>query len=201
MPFVFFSNKVFKFSLHLFKFRKEVNLYVELYTMQGIEKITSGLSLQAAFTALVVAFMIHNLEEAITICRFPVENPFPFIKPASCSQFIVSVSIISAAGLIALVIALRTERQSVYNFISTGLAAVLLLNVFVPHFTVAIYTFHYTPGLVSAMFINLPLSLLVLTKNRPLYTIRKQFLRHIFIFLIIGYVFFALSMGLAKLVT
>jgi len=201
MPFVFFKYKLIDVKLFWFEYQNEINLYIEPYRMQGIGKITSVLSSHIAFTALVVSFLIHNLEEAITIRRYPVVNPFPAIQPASCSQFLVSVSILSAVGLIAFGISMQTEKQSVYNFISTGLAATLLLNVFLPHLIVAIYTFYYTPGLVSAILLNLPLSLLVLAKNRPLYTSKKQFFRHILIFLFIGYLLFASSMVLAKLVT
>jgi hypothetical protein len=154
---------------------------------------------RSAFTALIAAFLLHNVEEAITICRYPVENPFPAIQPASCSQFIVAVSILSAAGLAAFIIAVRTKKYPVYNFISTGLAAALLLNVFIPHLFVAIYTLHYTPGLATAILMNLPFSLLVLIKNRPHFKNTTQFFKTIIIFLILGYLLFAISIGLAKI--
>lgn len=152
-----------------------------------------------AFTALIAAFLIHNIEEAAAICRYPVENPFPFIQAATCNQFIPAVSFLSAAGLGAYLFGIRTQKQWLYNFISTGFAAVILVNVFIPHVFVGLYTLHYTPGLISAVMLNLPLSLLVLMKNRPLYTGNKAFFKHIVIFLIIGYLLFAISMVLAKL--
>jgi FtsH-binding integral membrane protein len=94
---------------------------------------------------------------------------------------------------------MRTKKIPVYNFISTGLAAALLLNVLIPHLLVAIYTFHYTPGLFTAILMNLPLSLVVLIKNRPNYKSTIQFSRAIFIFLIFGYLLFAITMRLAKI--
>ena len=166
--------------------------------MQRIGKITSALSSRVSFIALTIAFLVHNLEEAITICRYPVENPFPIIQPASCSQFLIAVSLLSAVVLIAFGIAIQTKIEHIYNFISTGLAAAILLNVFLPHFLVANYTFHYTPGLVSAIALNLPLSLLVLIKNRSRYSSNMQFYRQIAYFLVIGYLVFAISMGIAK---
>lgn len=159
----------------------------------------SEITSRSVFTALIAAFFIHNIEEAITICRFQVENPFPFIQPASCNQFVVAVSIVSAAGLSAFIMSVQTKNINVYNFISTGLAAALFFNVLIPHLLVAIYTLHYTPGLVSALLLNLPLSLLVMIKNRPYYTSRNKFLKHISVFLIIGYILFAISMGMAKI--
>jgi len=58
---------------------------------------------------------------------------------------------------------------------------------------------HYTPGLVTAILMNLPLSLIVLSKNRPHYKSTTQFFKPIFIFLILGYLIFAITMGLAKI--
>jgi hypothetical protein len=116
-----------------------------------------------AFTALIAAFILHNIEEAIFICRYPVKSPFSYIQPASCRQFLLAVSILTIAGIIAYVFAMQTKKAGIYLFISTALAASFLLNVFVPHVLVAIYTMHYTPGLLSAVLFNLPLSLIVLT--------------------------------------
>jgi hypothetical protein len=174
---------------------------MEFITLNPIKfsVMNKTISSRSAFTALIAAFLLHNVEEAIFICRYPVENQFPFIQPASCSQFMVSVSILSAAGLAAFIIAMRSKKYPVYNFISTGLAAALLLNVLMPHLFLAIYTLHYTPGLVTAILLNLPLSLMVLIKNRPNYRSTIQFSRTILIFLILGYVLFAITMGLAKI--
>jgi len=160
----------------------------------------SGLTSRSAFTALVAAFLLHNVEEALTICRCTVENPFPAIQLVSCSQFLFAISILSIAGLAAFIIAMQSKKISVYNFISTGLAAALLLNVFIPHIFVAIFTLHYTPGLVTAILLNLPFSLIVLTKNWPYYKNKSQFFKTIFIFLILGYLLFAITMGLAKII-
>ena len=158
------------------------------------------ISSRSAFTALIAAFLLHNVEEAITICRYPVENPFPAIQPASCRQFLVAVSILSVAGLVVYIFAMRTKKIPVYHFISTGLAAVLLLNVLMPHVFVAIYTLHYTPGLVSAVLLNLPLSLIVLIKNHKLYHTKLQFVKNIFIGFLIGYLLFAAIMRLVYVV-
>jgi len=159
----------------------------------------SGLTSRKAFTALIAAFLLHNIEEAITICRYPVENPFPFIQPANCNQFIWAVSILSVVILLVFIFSMYTENILQYNFISTGIAAVLLFNVLIPHMLIGLYTFQYTPGLVSAVMLNLPLSLLVLSKNRPNYTSNKIFLRHIFTFLIAGYLLFVMIMGLVNI--
>lgn len=154
------------------------------------------LTARMAFTALIVAFIFHNLEEAISICKYPVQSPVSIIEPATCRQFIVAVSIITAVVLFAFGYAIRTKKPAVYLLISTAIASGLVLNVLIPHLFVALYTLNYTPGLITAVALNLPLGLLTLIKNRSNYKSRKQFYQHIGIGLAIGYLLFAIVMSL-----
>jgi len=149
-----------------------------------------------AFTALIAAFILHNIEESISICRYPVESPFSFIQPASCTQFLWAVSILSMAGIVVYGIAMKTKKAGLFLFISTAMAATLLFNVFVPHVAIAISTFHYTPGLLSAIMLNLPVSLIVLAKNRKSCNANVLFIKQFTAGLIIAYLIFAIVMRL-----
>ena len=155
-----------------------------------------GFTSRFVFTLLIVSFILHNLEEAIFICNYPVQSPVSFIKPASCIQFLWAVSIITLIVIILFVIASRSNKPAFYLFISTAIASALVLNVIAPHLLVAVYTFNYTPGLVTAVLLNLPLGLLTLFKNRPNCANRKQLYRFIGIGLVMGYLIFAGVMGL-----
>lgn len=157
-------------------------------------------SSRLAFSALIVAFLFHNIEEAIYICSYPVQSPVSFIHPANCTQFLWAVSILTFVGILGSVRALTTKKPIVFLFISTALAGILLFNVFLPHVIIAVYTVQYTPGLVSALVLNLPLSLVVLSKNRIQYLTKSQFLKHIFTGFIVGYLLFATIMLLVFLV-
>jgi hypothetical protein len=160
----------------------------------SITEITS----RKAFTLLTGAFILHNIEEAVTLLFKPVENPVSFIQPPTYNQFIFAVSALTIAGIIAYVAAMWSQNIKTYLFISTAVAAALLLNVFIPHVVVAIYTMKYTPGLVTAILLNLPLSLLLLSKNKPFFESRKQMLFYIAIGLAAGYALFALTLILAS---
>lgn len=159
----------------------------------------SATSSQITFSALILAFILHNIEEAIFICRFPFQSPVSFIKPASCNQFLWAVSIITLIVIILFITAMRTKKPTIYFFISTAISSALVLNVIVPHIVAAVYTFNYTPGLVTAVLLNLPLGLLTLFKNRPNCTNRKQFYRFMGVGLVFGYLIFAVVMGLVQL--
>jgi hypothetical protein len=157
-------------------------------------------SSRGAFASLIAAFMLHNSEEAYTMCRYPVEYPFQSLQLPDCRQFLVAVSLLSAVAIVAYIIAIRSAKPWIFYFISTGFASALLLNVLVPHLLVAIYTFNYTPGLISAILLNLPLSIWLLIENRVHYSNRKQFIKHIFFFLTFGYLVFAFILGSVKLI-
>ena len=152
----------------------------------------------AAFTLLVVASLFHNSEEALTICRSMVTSPVEFFQPLSCLQFLWAVSTLSIAVLLFWIVALRTEKPAVNHFISTAIAASILFNVFIPHVVAALYTFSYTPGLITALMLNLPLSLIVLKRNQNEIGIKAKFIKYIIVGLILGYLFFASIMFLVR---
>jgi len=158
--------------------------------------MTFRFTARKAFIALIVSFLFHNIEEAIYICSYPVESPVSFIKPASCNQFLWAVSIISIIVVVLFMFAMHSRQQAVYLFISTAIASGLALNAMVPHIIIALYNLSYTPGLVTAVLLIFPLGLLTLFKNRPNFTSWKQFYRCIGISLAVGYLIFALVMGL-----
>jgi hypothetical protein len=151
-----------------------------------------------AFSSLITAFVLHNIEEAISICRYPVQSPVSFIQPATCNQFLFAVSLLTLAGISVYIAAMLTKNTAFYLFISTALAAVIFFNAFIPHLVVAIYTLSYTPGLFSAVLLNIPFSIIVLIKNKQSYINRKQMLIHVIGGFVAGYALFALTMGLAK---
>jgi len=162
--------------------------------------MTLQFTARKAFAALIVAFIFHNLEEAISICKYPVQSLVSFIEPATCRQYIVAVTIITTVVLFAFGYAIRTKKPAAYLLISTAIASGLVLNVLVPHFFVALYTLNYTPGLITAVALNLPLGLLTLYKNRSNYKNRKQFYKHIGIGLCVGYLIFAVVMMLTTII-
>jgi hypothetical protein len=148
---------------------------------------------------LTTAFIIHNAEEALFICRYPVVKLVSFIKPLSCGQFLVAVSIITLVVLLAVTTAMQTKNRDLYLFITSSIAAALVLNAVVPHLIMAIYTLHYTPGLASTVLLNVPSGLWVIGINSRIYANRKKMLKHIGCGLAIGYLIFIVTTVLVKI--
>lgn len=147
---------------------------------------------------LLVAFsLVHNLEEyiAINYLRFNdnhYENEF-----ITAYQFNISVLVISILILLLSALAIYTSHAKTYRFLSTTLAASFILNSIFPHLTLAIYTFSYTPGLVSCVLLVIPQSIALLTQLRKLYENKKKFWVGVLYGILLGYGIF---LGLILLV-
>lgn len=74
-------------------------------------------------------------------------------------------SFIRMALLLATLAAFAVKgRESIWTHLYFGGAATMLINVFVPHLPATLLFRHYTPGVVTAVLINLPLNTLLLYK-------------------------------------
>ena len=147
-----------------------------------------------ALTLLIGASLLHNTEEALMICRQRIISPVKLFQPLTCHQFVWAVSLLSFAILVVYVFAIRTKKTSIYLFLSTAIAAAMLFNAFVPHIIIAVYTLSYTPGLITAVVLNFPLSLVVLNINRKELGNRARLIKFILSGLVIGYLLFAATM-------
>jgi hypothetical protein len=87
--------------------------------------------------------------------RLPV--PWP-----SAGAFQAATALVTLAGLVLTVVAVRRSRPGLV----TLLAAVMLVNVVVPHVPLALISGGYAPGVVTAVLLNLPVDLLWLLRYR-----------------------------------
>jgi cytochrome bd-type quinol oxidase subunit 1 len=159
----------------------------------------SGLSSHKIFALLIIVFLVHNCEEAIMMNGKAAESPVEYIKPLAYSQFLFAVLFLSIIVLAIYIYAIKTRNNKTYLFISTTIAAGLLINAFIPHIAVALYSMSYTPGLIAALFLIVPISILLLSKNKPLFESSRQLVYQIIIGLAIAYGLFALTILVAKL--
>lgn len=159
--------------------------------------ILQAFTSRKAFTLLAAAMVLHNAEEVLTMPRFPQQGTFQFFTLPGYNQFLVAVLLLTLAIGIAYVSAMQSDNKKLYLFVSTAFAVSMLFNVFIPHLAVAAYTLHYTPGLITAIVLNLPFSLILIFKNGPAFEGRKQMLRFLAGGFAAGYVLFALTLVLA----
>jgi hypothetical protein len=126
------------------------------------------MSYRATQWCLFAAFLLHNIEEGATIRAYlprsrtlahqiyGVADVAVRVTPASFQLALVAVS---AAGLVTVLLGRR------WPFLPIVLAAVMLVNVVLPHVPAAVALGGYSPGLVTAVLVNLPYSVWFLRRS------------------------------------
>ena len=117
---------------------------------------------------------LHNLEEGLTMGAYlprvretlrQSTSPAMLELLPGVEQF--HVGLVWATLLpLALTVIATTGRQAAYKpYLVAAIAAVLLVNVFVPHVPAAVALGGYSPGLATAVLVNLPFSIYFLRRS------------------------------------
>lgn len=143
------------------------------------------------------AFALHNAEEAwhIATTEHAIQSPL-VVDPL---QFIIAVSLFTILGFGLIFCEKLYPTNRSYQRIIIGFAGMLFLNSFFPHILSAIVLRSYTAGLITSLFLLLPLTTYILRKSYKLFS-KKQFVGIVltggvvgiilvFMFLGIGYLF------------
>ena len=141
---------------------------------------------------LVIAWNIHNLEEALTMSkwyesiatRFPLTVITEYIQIATIQQLF-PIALIIATLLLLIIPVLAVYKKWDNRFLGIVLG-IYLVNA-IQHILTTIVFRGYSPGVITAFIINLPLSIFMI---RGLF--RNNFLRnfswiHIFAYGVIGF--------------
>ncbi len=112
---------------------------------------------------LAVSETIHNLEEAI---RLPLWSATAGVwhPPVEPFQFRFAVAVVTL--VFVAVIAWYSKKGATYGkYLMGGSLIVILFNVFIPHLGASLFLMSYTPGVLSALLLNLPLSVWLLRRG------------------------------------
>ena len=117
--------------------------------------------------ALIPAIAAHNFEEWLTFPLFGLDASRTLarfgLSLRSVPWAVTELALIAVTVIPALVIiyAATGQQRRTKDFLVSMLAGIFFANVFLPHIPSAIVAGGYTPGLVTATLINLPLCLAV----------------------------------------
>ncbi len=122
---------------------------------------------------LLISFLVHNGEEALTYPIYRqqsqalVREHFAagFVGP-SASSFHGTLILVSLAAICAMIFASLHRQDAMARSLLRALAWVMLLNVLAPHAPAAFLMGGYSPGLITALILNLPISAYVLLCTR-----------------------------------
>ncbi|WP_230657128.1 HXXEE domain-containing protein [Psychrobacter sp. I-STPA10] len=123
----------------------------------------NNLILNKLIFCLPFAFIIHNTEEAMTMEAWLQSNSFlSNYHMVTTKQFSIAVFLFSVLGLLVVFLKRYYKDEKTYYFVIAAFCGILLLNVFFPHLLATIIFKKYASGVVSAVLINLPLTLTIL---------------------------------------
>jgi hypothetical protein len=106
-----------------------------------------------------IATTAHNLEEAIWLPGWS-QHPGRLHRPVAATEFYFAVAVLTIAAWLATWLAAR--RGGRWRYIAAGYWIAMLLNVIFPHAVVTVLERGYTPGIATALLLNLPVDLYLL---------------------------------------
>ena len=118
--------------------------------------------LNSAISILPFAFLLHNMEEAISMEDWIEKSPMKISYYVTTNQFVVAVALFTVMGFIVVFVKKTYKNKAQFFILIAGFSGMLLLNVFFPHLITALVFRMYVPGLITAVLINLPLTIYIL---------------------------------------
>jgi drug/metabolite transporter (DMT)-like permease len=109
-----------------------------------------------------LGFTLHNLEEAIWLPKWS-RHAKKFHEPVEANEFVFAVIIITIIGYVLTALdILISSPGSFINYVYLGFIGMMCLNSLFPHLAATVALKRYAPGLITALLLNLPFSLLII---------------------------------------
>lgn len=111
-----------------------------------------------------LGFTLHNIEEAIWLPEWS-KHAKKFHQPVERNQFIFAVIVVTIIGYLVTVIEIINNTPgSVFSYMYLGFIGMMGLNTILPHLAATILLKRYAPGLITALLLNLPLSIMIIAR-------------------------------------
>lgn len=118
--------------------------------------------LNAIKIIFLLGFTLHNLEEAIWLPKWS-KYARKFHEPVETNQFIFAVIVVTIIGYILTALDFVIgDSGNFVNYIYLGFVGMMGINSVFPHLVSTIVLKKYAPGLITALFLNLPFSLILI---------------------------------------
>ena len=111
-----------------------------------------------------LGFTIHNIEESVWLPEWS-RYAKKFHEPVERSQFVFAVIVVTIIGYLATVAEIiENIPGGVFSYVYLGFIGMMGLNTVLPHLAATILLKKYAPGLITALLLNLPLSIIIITR-------------------------------------
>ncbi len=111
-----------------------------------------------------LGFTIHNIEESVWLPQWS-HHAKKFHEPVKRNQFVFAVIVVTIIGsLVTVAEIMENKPGGVFSYVYLGFIGMMGLNAFLPHLAATIILKKYAPGLITALLLNLPLSIIIITR-------------------------------------
>jgi hypothetical protein len=109
-----------------------------------------------------VVITLHNAEEAIGFPNWSKGAGRRWHGSVTPGTFRFTVAVLTILAFALTWMSVVSGKQSVWTYVAFGCIAVTLVNVLLPHLAATIALHRYVPGVVTAVFLNLPVLTLLM---------------------------------------
>lgn len=110
-----------------------------------------------------IAVTLHNSEEAVFMPKWvSAHRQIPFHPGAT--KIWLGLLILTLAAFAVTYLSAHHGKGSFWAYLQFGYVAAMLVNVLIPHIPATLAYGEYTPGVVTAIFVNLPVMSFLLFK-------------------------------------
>jgi hypothetical protein len=111
-----------------------------------------------------IAVTLHNSEEAVCMPKWiAVHSKRLPVSPAA-TRIWFGLLLLTLAAFAVTYLSAQKGKRSMWTYLLFGYAVAMLVNVFIPHVPATLIFGEYTPGIVTAVLINLPIMSILLLK-------------------------------------
>ena len=104
-----------------------------------------------------IAVTLHNAEEAIWMPAWTARHASQLpVHPPAASELRLALLLLTVLAFAVTALSAKKGPQSVWAYLTFGYIVAMWVNVLAPHLPASVIFFSYTPGVVTALLINLP---------------------------------------------
>lgn len=107
------------------------------------------------------AITLHNLEEAIWLPRWS-QHSSQFQKPVTSSEFRFAVIVITSLAYLSAFSYLYIPDSYFTKWTFIGFLGSMIFNAIFPHLIATVLMKRYAPGLLTGLFLNIPVNSLII---------------------------------------